>query len=393
MRICIITPGWLPVHSDFGAGGIEVHVQHLVTGLINKGHEITLITTRHPDGIKKEMREKLSVYYVGDRPQHCNELFYLESVDRFKELHEKKRFDIVHTQDYAGYGFTKHFSGIPHIITSHGTPINMLTLILKVKNYRSFPKIPYWIKSHFLVAPFIFQNADKIVAVSNELNENIKRQYKVPQDKVITIPNGIDIDRFNVAESSTIRNRLNIGKEKIILFIGGVSKQKGLHVLVDAVNNVFNEMKNVKLIIVGSGPYLQKIKIKVNTLKIKDNVIYIDKVPNKNLPMYYNLADIVVVPSLGMEGLPFVVIEAMSCGKPVIASDIGGIPTAIEHLKEGVLVEPGNIRELSDRILELLNDQEMAENLGRAGRQKAIEKFSLDSMVERTIEIYNECKS
>lgn len=391
MKICIFTPGWLPVHWNFGAGGIEIHVLQLVNNLMKRGHQITIITTRHPQGIEKETIEGLNIYYVGDKPMQCTGTFYRDSVYLFKSLNMRERFDIVHSQDYAGYGFAKHWNGNPHIVTSHGTPINVLKSILEVGNYKSSPKIPLVFKSHFSIAPVIFKKCDRIVTVSNELNEDIKCQYKIPGYKIITIPNGIDENKFKPIDSSELKKKIGIETDKLILFVGGISKQKGLHILINSFLEIYEGRKDIALLIIGSGPYLNKIKKKINKFRLDNEIVFIDKLQNDELPQYYNMADVLVVPSLGMEGLPLVVIEAMSCGIPIIASRLGGIPTAIENMKNGILFEPGNALELSEKILELLNNKELADNFGKAGRKRAIEQFSLDRMVEQTIRVYEKC--
>ena len=89
-----------------------------------------------------------------------------------------------------------------------------------------------------------------------------------------------------------------------------------------------------------------------------------------------------------MEGLPYVIPEAMSCGKPVIASRIGGIPTIIEDGKDGILIEPGSLKELKETIIEVLDDEELSRQLGENAREKIVERYSLDRMVDDTIRVY-----
>lgn len=389
----MITPGWLPVHRNFGAGGIEVHVHHLVKGLVKRGHKITIITTMHPEKLKKEKIDNLNIFFVGDSPLRCTEKFYQESVVLFNQLNQKENFEIVHTQDYAGYGYAKYDNEVPLVITSHGTPINMLKSIIRVGYFRSFIRVPFWIKCHFFMEPLLLKNSSRIIAVANELAKDIEEQYKIPEEKIIVISNGIDVEQFKPKNLSTLKQDLGIKEEKIVLFVGVISKQKGLHILLKALKHVLEYRDDVRLIIVGQGHHLKKIKCLTEDLKIKQNVIFTGRISNEDLPEYYNIADIIVVPSTGAEGLPVVIVESMATGKPVIASKIGGIPTAIEHFKEGILVEPRNSNELSEKILELLNNREMAENLGKAGRKKALEQFSLDRMIEQTIKVYEECRN
>jgi glycosyltransferase involved in cell wall biosynthesis len=282
----MITPGWLPVHRNFGAGGIEIHVIQLVEGLIKRGHEITIITTRHPEGIKKEEFEGLNIYYVGDRPLQCTRTFYNDSIYLFNNLNLNEQFDVVHSQDYAGYGFAKQCNDKPHVVTSHGTPINSLKSILNVRNFKSFPKITLVFKWHFSTAPVIFKKCDRIVTVSNELKEDIQSQYKIPENKITTIPNGVDANKFKPFDSSVLKKKLGIKNSKLILFVGGITKQKGIHILVDSFIKISEKDQNIKLLILGSGPYLKIIKEKVKISRLENNVIFINKLQNEDEDCY-----------------------------------------------------------------------------------------------------------
>jgi glycosyltransferase involved in cell wall biosynthesis len=390
MKICILTPGWLPAHKDFGAGGIEVYVQRLVLGLINRGHEITIITTKHPVGVKHEEFNSLTIFYAGNCPLKCNSKYYQESIEIFNKVNELNTFDIVHTQDYAGYGYYKrHNQKIPSVVTAHGTPLNMIKSIFRVKNPRSFPQIPRWIKYQFFIAPIIFNNSNKIISVSEELSHDIISQYEISKNKITNVFHGIETELFKPGFSN-IKKELGIENEKIILFVGGLQKLKGVHLLASILPEILVKI-DVKLVIVGEGPYLNSLKKIVNRLNVTEKVIFVGKISNQTLPNYYNAADVVVIPSLAIESAGLVVLEAMACGKAVVASNIGGIPTAIEHMKDGILVTPGNPEELSGKILELLNDQELSQRLGKAARKKVMGKFNMDSMVDKTLEVYKKC--
>jgi len=392
MKICMFAKG-LPVHIK---GGMEIYVEELAKGLVKRGHEVTIITTKHPEGRKKEEEEgNLRIYYVGDKPLKYTRTFFKESIKLFKNLNEKNKFDIVHSQSGAGVWYALKCEKIaPLIITFQGTALN------EAKSLRNTGLIGWGKGMYILVKDFInyhvfnhklfFERADKIIAVSNELAEDIKRQYKVPEEKLVVIPNGIDVSKFKSMLVDNLREKLGLADEKVIVSVGAISKQKGFHLLLKILPDILKEYKNVRLIIVGTGPYLQKLKDMAAKLGIENHVIFAGKVSHEELPKYYNLADIFAFPTLRMEGLPLVVPEAMACEKPVIASRIGGIPTVIENNVDGILIEPGNLKELKERIMEVLRDEELAKKLGKNARKKVVEKFSLDRMVEDTIKVYEE---
>lgn len=386
MKTCIFSK-YLPIHLK---GGMESHVRDLVNGLVKRGHRITIITAPHPQGIKKEEKENLTIYYLRNEPKYLREKFYRKSAQLFKELNKKEKFDIVHSQSTLGCGYAKYCKKtVPLILTSHGTALNEIKTILEGKSsLKHFLTVPIWLKMYLLDDPIIFKKADKIIVVSNEIKKDIKRQYKVPEEKLVVIPNGIDTNKFKPIPKEDLKERWRLGEQKIILCVGNIRKIKGYQLLIKILPQLV-ERQRTKLIIVGEGVYLNNLKKLAKDLKVSADVIFTGKVPDKKLVQLYNLADVSILPSLWhSEAFGIVNAEAMACETPVIASRIGGIPTVIDNYENGILVKPGNLEELKDKILEVINNQNLAKTLGENARRKVLEKFSLDKMVEDTIKVY-----
>ncbi len=393
MNICIFAKG-LPVHVT---GGMEIHVQGLVDGLIKKQHHVTVITTRHPQGLEKEEKGDLRIYYVGDRPLKCTKRFYEESVRLFEKLNNEEKFDIVHSQSTSGYGFAKSCSKeIPFIATLQGTALNEFKSALNARSIKSLVMALYILYNDVIFGEddkVVCERADRIIAVSKELKEDIKKQYKVPEEKFVLIQNGIDTDICQPGlDVTSLKDKYGLGNKRIILTIGVMTGQKGHDLLLQVLPGLLKEKNNVKLLLVGFGPHLEKLKSLAEKLHAADDVVFTGKIPHDELQFYYNLADIFVFPTQRVEAGPLVVPEAMACGRPVIASRIGGIPTVIEDHKDGILIEPGNLKELKERILEVLNDEELAKNLGNNARKKVLERYSVNRMVEDTIAVYEKEK-
>ena len=267
--------------------------------------------------------------------------------------------------------------------------LDIKTVLEGRSSLKSFLTIPTTLKIYLLDEPIIYKKADRIIAVSNELKEDIKKQCKIPEEKLVTIPNGIDVNKFKPMNVEDLREKWKLTDEKVILSVGRIDEQKGFNFLLKILPDILKGNK-VKLFVIGTGLYLEKLKKMTKKLKIEDKTIFTGRIPHENLPKYYNLAEVFIMPTMLSEGLPLVIPEAMACEKPVIASNIGGIPTVIENYKDGILIEPGNLKELKERFLEVLNDDELASKLGKNARKKVVEKFSLDRMVENTIKVYEE---
>lgn len=389
MNICIFAKG-LHVHVT---GGMEIHVQALVDGLIRRKHKVTVITTMHPQGIRKEEKEDLKIYYVGDKPLKCTGTFYEESARLFEKLNHENRFDIVHSQSTSGYGFAKYsHEEIPFIVTFQGTALNEIKSALNARSIKGIALASYIFFHDFLYVrddQTACKRANKIIAVSNELKEDLKKQYDLPEEKLAMIQNGIDVDRFRPGlDVQYLKERYGVKEKKVVLTIGVMTGQKGHNLLIRIMPELLKENKEIKLVLVGYGPAMENLKKMAQELKVSDHVVFTGKVPYEELQFYYNISDVFVFPTLRVEAGPLVIPEAMACEKPVVASRIGGIPTVIENYIDGILIEPGNLRELKEKILEVLRDGELARTLGKNARKKIVERYSVDRMVEDTINVY-----
>jgi glycosyltransferase involved in cell wall biosynthesis len=391
MNICIFAKG-LPVHVT---GGMEIHVQSLVDGLINRQHKVTVITTRHTQGIKNEEKGNLKIYYVGDKPLKCTAKFYEESLELFEKLNHEERFDIVHSQSTSGYAFARFcHEEIPFIVTFQGTTLNEIISAVNTKSIKGFVVALYIFYNDFLINhnkddKITSKRASKIIAVSNELKEDLKKQYNIPEEKFVLIQNGIDVNTFRPdLEVSVLKEKYQLQNKKIILSIGVMTGQKGHNLLIRVMPGLLKENKEIKLVLVGYGPAMENLKKMAQELKVSDHVVFTGKVPHEELKFYYNIADVFAFPTLRVEAGPLVIPEAMACERPVIASRIGGIPTVIEDYIDGILIEPGNLRELKEKILEVLLDEELAATLGKNARKKIVERYSVDRMVDDTIKVY-----
>lgn len=245
--------------------------------------------------------------------------------------------------------------------------------------------IPYGLKI-YVQDQIRLRRADKIIAVSDLVRDSLLSEYFLPREKVEVVYNGIDVEKFQITNNkSQIKKDLRIEKEKVLLYVGRIEKEKGLEKLLRAVSNLKFKIENLKLIIVGDGEYLEELKVQAEKLGITDKVVFTGRVPYENVPSYYAAADVFVLPSLRQEGLPMTLPEAMASRLPVVASRIGGIPNAVKDKETGFLVEPGNVEELSERLFKVLKNDNLREQLGEKAINLAKQKFSRDSMVDSTL--------
>ncbi len=176
---------------------------------------------------------------------------------------------------------------------------------------------------------------------------------------------------------------------KTILYAGGLTRQKGVHVLLQAFALVLKKIPSAKLKIIGDGNYSQELKRLSRELEMGDKVDFVGKVPNAEMGKHYPRASVVAVPSVWVEQFGLVGVEAMSYGVPVVGSNIGGIPEWLEDGKTGFLSKPGNAVDLASQLEKILLSPALARKMGLGGRRAALEKYcSSKRHVSRLIEIY-----
>ena len=225
---------------------------------------------------------------------------------------------------------------------------------------------------------------DKIICVS-EYDRKIAIENNIaPEEKLITIHNGINIKNINFLSKEEAQNKLiNKTSPLVIGTIAEWTSNKGLIYLLEAVKKI---NKNFDLILIGSGENPDKEKlikfIEKNKLK---NIHLIEFIPNA--VNYLKAFDIFVLPST-KEGLPYTIIEAMVAEVPIIATNVGGVPEMIKNNVNGILIEPKNSQILAEKILELINSPEKYLGMTQKAKQKAEQEFTLEKMIKETKELY-----
>jgi glycosyltransferase involved in cell wall biosynthesis len=283
--------------------------------------------------------------------------------------------DIVHAQgSFAPYSTAAALvrNKYPTILTMHG-------IIAKELKFHKGINFIFILFIHKPNEKYVVSKISNIIAVSLHVKNVIS---DMTQSQICVIQNGIDFeDIHNVQPHKSI-------EYPSILFVGGLSKVKGIDTLLNAVPIIRKKILNLCLYIAGSGPEENKLKELVKELNIEENVNFLGYVSEIEKYSYYKSADVCVFPSI-YEPFGIVLLEAMACGKPVVASNVGGIPFVVEEGKTGLLFESGNVEDLADKIMTILKNEKLREKMGEAGRERAKE-FTWDKIAERTVEVYKE---
>lgn len=269
--------------------------------------------------------------------------------------------------------FAAKLSGKKVIARIAGMPILPAT-----KNERIFKKI----KKFFALQleKLSLHSADHIQVISVFLKKFYISRGQAPS-KISVISPGIDTSEFYPLAKP---NKNNIKK---ILFIGRLEPIKGPACLIKAFKTVNLKMKNSQCLVIGQGSQLEELKRLSQKLNIEKSVIFKAALANNQLPSVYNSADLLIVPSL-YEGLSRVTLEAFACGLPVVATNVGALPSLINQDK-GIIVPPKNTKKLAEAILELLPKDKLRQNMGQKARNFVVKNHSLIAVRKKYLTMFN----
>jgi alpha-maltose-1-phosphate synthase len=231
------------------------------------------------------------------------------------------------------------------------------------------------------------ETADRVIAVSAQMREDILRHFAVDPAKVVVIHNGIDPERFRRTERRDALERRSV-RSPYVLFVGRITDQKGIFHLLEAARKLPPE---VQVVLCAAAPDTPEIEQRLRRAVAEHpNVLWIgEMVPLEDVIQLYSHAAVFACPSV-YEPFGLINLEAMACETPVVASAVGGILEVVEDGRTGLLVPPASPDDLAAAIRRVLGDAAFARALGQAGRRRVEERFSWASVAERTEQVYQD---
>lgn len=367
--------------KKYAHGGTEIAAYNLAVKMSDRKNEVNVFTTSIDSKDLIENVHGMNIYRYGTSFKVASANVALKLL--YKPL--KHDLDIVHSHSPIPY------SDIPAMLYSRNNKVPfVLTYQFDAQeNIGGFIRNLGVTSYNHLLLNKVLDHADVIIATTSAYLKS-SPFIKNHKDKAIIIPNGIDLDEFNLIYSKDeCREKLNLSPEKkIILFFGSLVKYKGPDVLLKAFSIVLKEVPDAELIFAGRGEMKDNLLKLANELNIKDYVKFIGFVDENKKPLYYKAADIFCLPSTNMgESFGIVNLEAMASGVPVISSNLGGIPDIIKDGENGLLVDPGDFKSLANSIIYLLQNEDIKNEMGANGKRKSRE-YSWDKIAVKTEEVY-----
>ncbi|MEM2598741.1 MAG: glycosyltransferase family 4 protein [Thermoproteota archaeon] len=366
--------------------GFEVHVARMKLGDVFEKHGIHYhnIRSSFEPGILKFILGKIKHYplislFRGPRPLYvtCRYAFNVQRIV------EQEKIDIIHAhfayiEGWVGY-LAKLSVKKPLVVTTHGYDIQVV------------PEIEYGArldrKLDVLIRK-VLNNADAISVPSTSMYKKVL-DIVGDEEKVFLIPNGVDINIFTpTINKDYARKLIKVDEDQHLVFTARHHRPVyGIEFLIKAIPFVVRKIKNVKFIIGGDGPLRIYHENLARQLNLEDHVIFSKYIPRSLMPYYFAASDIVVVPSL-QEAFGLLITEAMASGKPVIGTNVGGIPDQIIDGYNGFLVEPKDPQAIAVRITYLIRNPEEAKRMGMNGRRLAEDKFDINKRIDKIINLY-----
>jgi sugar transferase (PEP-CTERM/EpsH1 system associated) len=308
-------------------------------------------------------------------PLHRRRGVDVRVVGRLTGLLRRLRPDVVHSRNWAAFDavVAARFAGVPTVVHSeHGREITDP----EGRNGRRN-------RIRRVLSPLV----TRFVAVSRDLEGWLVNRVGIPRRKVLTIQNGVDVDRFTPDSRDKARRALGVSPDTVVIgTVGRLDPVKDQVSLIEAFAPLARQHPNLVAVLVGDGPHRGVVADRVSNLGISDRVRLLGR--RMDVPVLLAGFDVFVLPSIA-EGMSNTVLEAMAAGVPVVATRVGGSPEMVEDGVTGLLVPVGARRELADALGVYAADSHLRALHGKAGRARAVEQFSLGRMIQSYRHMYN----
>ena len=364
--------GIMHIRDSSGIFGAERVILTLAKNINRNEFDFMILCMRRGDGKSEKLISKAEEIGIKVFPVDVKGRLDIKAVWKINNIIKNNNISIFHSHDFKSdfYGLIASLNlGVKRVSTAHGSTRDS---ILK-KAYL------------FINERITYKFFDRIVAVAEDLRGFLE-QNKILKEKIEVIQNGLDAELLEDETNCSFAPPLPI-KEGHMVFavIGRLYPDKGHRYFIEALSKVYQRYPNVTGLIIGDGPARTEITEQIKELNLEKAVFLCGvRTDMKNV---YDAIDFLIIPSL-TEGLPYVLLEAMANGIPVLSTSVGDIPHLIDHESTGFLVDPGDIEGLVKYMLEFLNHTDKSQKMAQQGRNFILKNFSAKEMTEKTESLY-----
>jgi D-inositol-3-phosphate glycosyltransferase len=394
-RIAVMSAHTSPLAALGGSasGGMNVYVRELSRELGSRGYAIDVFTRRTSPGEPQMQPFGPNARVINieagpasliDKDAIGGHLDTFEAGVRSFIAVEGLAYDVVHSHYWMSGAVGRRLAagwGVPHVVMFH--TLGEVKKRARISEHES----PARIDAERLIAT----TADRIIVASSHEKHLLMALYGAIEDRIIVVPCGVNLDLFQPMDKEHARRKLGLKKgERIILFVGRIEPLKGIDVLIGAAAQL-HEDENFRVLIVGgdarADDQIEELRRQAARLGVDHHISFVGAVEHEALPLYYNAADVCVVPSY-YESFGLVAIESMACGTPVVASRVGGLASTISDGETGYLIPWRCPEPFAERLELLLDNDELRASFGRAARE-AVERYRWANVADAVSAMYD----
>jgi N-acetyl-alpha-D-glucosaminyl L-malate synthase BshA len=357
-------------------GGSGVVATELGKELASRGHEVHFISYALPIRLTTTARIFFHEVEVLSYPLFEYPPYDLVLATKMAEVMTRYGLDILHVHYAIPHSISAYLAkmmlrdrGIPFITTLHGTDITL------VGNDRSY--LP--------ITRFAIEQSDGVTAVSEYLRKRTVEEFQVRRP-IVVVPNFVDCSIYGQAQDKSLRGKYASVDEGVLIHISNFRPVKRVEDVIEIFSRV-RKRRKARLLMVGDGPDRPKAEWLANTHSISSDVIFLGK--QSDMAGLLSVADILLLPS-ELESFGLVALEAMACEVPVVATRVGGLPEVVRDQVDGYLYTVGDVASMAEGCLSILENPQLAAEMGKAARDRARREFCASSIVLRYEELYKD---
>jgi glycosyltransferase involved in cell wall biosynthesis len=375
MKILMTTWEFPPIK----VGGIGSHCFDLCKALSEQGAEVHVLT--FGEHARHEIVDNISVHRIpsGHAPDTISWATFLghQMEKKAIELDKEENFDVVHAHDWmmvpAGVGIKKTLD-LPMVFTLHSTEHGRSGIH---DSYTKMINDLEWYGTY---------EANEIITVGQDFYKEVRWLFNPPEDKLHYIPNGVDVDRFDTNTFSVDKNDYALDWEKIVLFVGRLTHQKGVEHLIKAMPAVLNENSDAKFVLAGGGA-IDHYRGIAHAHGIGGKALFTGYVPEHVLLSLFKTSEVAVAPSI-YEPFGIVALEAGAARKPIVGSFVGGLKETIVHETTGLHSYPADYKSIASQLNAALSDPFWAKRMGLNGRKRVEKNYRWNRIAALTFKCY-----
>ncbi len=405
LRVAVLSVHTCPLACLGGweTGGMNVYVRELSRELGKLGVATDVFTRRQDPELCSvvALGENARVVHVdAGPPRHVDKYAVLDylsefacNVQRFRYFHGV-RYDLVHAHYWLsgrlGTLFHEHW-GVPTVAMFH--------TLAQMKNRVAQDAAELEQQIRIDIERRTMTTVDRVIAATDVDKAQMVSEYGAHPRSIDVVPGGVDLAMFRPGSQTEARAALGLGSERVLLFVGRIQPLKGVDILLRAATELARDGSKLRVVLVGgTAPGLRgqvsdeeremtRLRTLTVELGLERQVRFEGAVAHDRLPLYYQAADLTVMPST-YESFGLVAVESLACGTPVVASRVGGLTTIVRDGANGALVPWRNPRLFADKIRPILRDEGLRRALGRGGLETA-SRYGWSRVAERTLDIYD----